>query len=92
VLETVEGEMMTTWLESVVRSARNPIRQGEMFELRGLRVEVLQVGEHGPTKVMLTFDRNLEDPSLIFMAVRDGGLQRVEPPKDGESLTLPSPW
>jgi hypothetical protein len=92
VLETVGGEMMTTWLESVVRSASRPIEEGETVELRGLRVRVLQVGDHGPTRVLLTFDRDLDDPALSFMAALDGGLRRVELPAIGESIVLSSPW
>jgi len=92
VLETVGGEMMSTWLESVIRSASKPIEKGETFELRGLRVDVLEVGDQGPTRVRFTFDRNLDEPSLRFMAVQDGELRHVELPKVGESLTLPSPW
>jgi hypothetical protein len=92
VLETIGGEMMTTWLESVVRSASMPIREADTFDLRGLRITVLEVGDRGPTEVELTFDRVLDHPSMNFMAVLDGELKRVEPPPVGATLTLPSPW
>jgi hypothetical protein len=92
VLETVGGEMMTTWLESVVRSAKRPIREGDTVELRGLSIRVLEVGDRGPTRVELTFDRALDDPSLNFMTVVDGELRRVELPPVGGTLTLQSPW
>ena len=91
-LETIGGEMMTTWLESVVRSASMPIRGGDTVDLRGVSITVLKVGDHGPTKVELTFDRALDHPSMNFMAVLDGELRRVEPPPVGGTLTLRSPW
>lgn len=92
VLETIGGEMMTTWWESVVRSASMPIRAGDTVDLRGLSITVLNVGDHGPTKVELSFDRALDHPSLNFMAVLDGELRRMDPPPVGESLTIQSPW
>ena len=92
VLETIGGEMMTTWLESVVRSASLPIPKGDTVNLHGLSVTVLEVGDHGPTKVELTFDRSLDHSSMNFMAVLDGELRRVEPPPVGGTLTLRSPW
>jgi len=92
VLETVGGEMMTTWLESVIRSTRMPIREGDIVDLRGLIITVLKVGGNGPTKVELTFDRALDHPSIIFMAVLDGELRRMEPPPVGGTLSLRSPW
>jgi hypothetical protein len=92
VLETIGGEMMTTRLESVVRSVSMPIRKGDTVDLRGLSITVLKVGDHGPTKVELTFDRALDHPSMNFMAVLNGELRRVEPPPVGGTLTLRSPW
>jgi hypothetical protein len=92
VLETVGGEMMSTSMESVVRSARTPILVDETFDLRGMRVRVVEVGDHGPTKVEFMFDRDLDDPSLNFMAVINGELRRVVIPPAGETLILRSPW
>ena len=51
-----------------------------------------EVGNHGPTRVRFTFDRDLDDPSLVFLAVRTGTLQRVERPAVGETLRLPSSY
>jgi hypothetical protein len=79
-------------MESAVRSVNMPIPEGEVIELRGLRVEVLEVGDHGPTRVELSFDRDLEDPSLNFMAVINGELRNIDVPSVGETLTLQSPW
>jgi hypothetical protein len=92
VLETVGGEMMATRFECLVRSRDTPIPVGYEVDLDGMRVRVLEVGRYGPTRVEFTFDRSLDDPSVVLMAVLDGRLQRVEPPMVGETLRLPSSW
>jgi hypothetical protein len=92
VLETVGGEMMATRFECLVRSRDAPIRVGYEVDLDGMHVRVLGVGRYGPTRVEFTFDRSLDDPSIVLMAVLDGRLQRVEPPVVGETLRLPSSW
>jgi hypothetical protein len=91
-LRTAGGEMMATTLEAAVRTPADPIREGETVDLDGLQIRVLETGDYGPTRVELTFDRSLDDPSLNFMAVLDGELRRVEIPAVGEVLHLPSPW
>ena len=92
VLETVGGEMMATRLESMIRRREDPIGVGYEVDLDGLRVRVLEVGRFGPTRVEFTFDRSLDDPSMVLMAVRDGRLQRLESPPVGATLRLPSSW
>jgi hypothetical protein len=92
VLETIGGEMMATRFESLVRSRDAPIPAGYEVDLSGMRVRVLEVGQVGPTRVEFTFDRSVDDPSIVLMAVLDGGLRRVEPPPVGSTLRLPSAW
>jgi len=45
----------------------------------------------GATRIAFTFDRNLDDPSLVFLAGPYGFIERVNPPPIGESLRLRSP-
>ena len=73
------------------RSLRTPIRAGDRVRLKGLEVEILEVGEVGARRVGFTFDRNLDDPSLIFLAGPLIALEKVVPPAIGESIRLPSP-
>jgi hypothetical protein len=89
-LEIIDGEMMTTRFETATRSARMPIEAGDTFELSGLSISVLSVGDRGPTMVEFVFDRDLYDPTLNFMAVRAGQLRRFAPPPEGARLNLPS--
>jgi hypothetical protein len=91
-LRIVDGQMMATNLESAIRSADTPIAAGETFRLQGLEVRVLEAGDRGPIRVMFTFDKSLDDPSLVLLGMLEGRLQRVAPPPIGETLHLPSPF
>ena len=73
------------------RSQSTPIHAGDRVLLKGLEVEILQVGKVGATRIGFTFDRNLDDPSLVFVSGPAGALERVAPPKIGAELRLPSP-
>jgi hypothetical protein len=42
-----------------------------------------------PTRVSFQFTQPLDDPSLVFLVFRDGGLRRLAPPPIGAELTLP---
>ena len=87
-LELVHGQMMTTPFETLYRADDNRLRVGDTIELTGLRVTVISVAERGPTRISFQFDRPLNDPSLRFIAWRDGHMGRVEIPAVGESVLL----
>jgi hypothetical protein len=92
VLETVGGEMMATRLETMIRSRDAPMAPGYEVDVDGMRARVLEVGRLGPTRVEFTFDRSLDDASMVLMAVLDGRLTRVDPPPVGTTLRLASSW
>jgi len=73
------------------RSLSTPIHNGDRVRLKGLDVEILEVGKVGARRVAFTFDRNLDDPSLVFLAGPLVALKEVVPPAIGEALRLPSP-
>jgi hypothetical protein len=75
----------------VFRSLSTPIHAGDRIQLKGLEVEILGVGAVGATRIAFTFDRNLDDPSLVFLAGPNRFTKRVTPPAIGGSLRLPSP-
>jgi hypothetical protein len=91
-METVGGEMMTMGIEGAMRSGNARFRVGERFHSRGLEVEILDVGKDGPTRVGFDFDRNLDDPSLVFLAGPNGNVNRIHIPAIGEKLRLSSPY
>lgn len=88
-LEFVDGRMMETSYEILYRHASQPLRQGDVVELTGMRATVVDVDHVGPTRVELHFDRPLDDPSLRFLGWLDGRLRRVEMPAVGQTIDLP---
>ncbi len=56
--------------------------------MAGLRATVPELGSSGPHRVEFRFDRPLDDPSLYFLAWRNGALRHVVLPSVGESLLL----
>jgi hypothetical protein len=87
-LEVINGHMLGTPVESMLRSPDNPLRPGSTVDLEDIRVEVLATDEVGPTRVRFHFDRALDDPDLAFLAWQDGSLARFRPPPVGDSVTL----
>jgi hypothetical protein len=75
----------------VFRSFNTQIHAGDRIRLKGLEVEILGVGAVGATRISFTFDRNLDDPSLVFLAGPNGFVERANPPGIGGSLRLRSP-
>jgi hypothetical protein len=77
-------------LTSFVRSPDEPLHAGDVTLLAGCRVEVTAVDPRGgPTDVTFTFDRPLDDPSLRFVAWRDGKYAPFPLPRVGERISLP---
>jgi hypothetical protein len=86
----VKWEYMMQMLSSSVRGVREPVRAGDAFALTGFRVEVRAVDQDaGPTDMTFTFDRSLDDPSLRWLAWRDGGYVPFAVPGVGEAVELP---
>ena len=80
---------MAQHLTSFVRGARDPMHAGDVIDLPGLRVEVIEVAEGGsPSLVTFTFDRSLDDPSLRWLAWQDGAYVPFTPPRVGASVDL----
>lgn len=64
---------------------------GSRFEVGGALVEVVTLGPYGPTRVRVTFDRDLDDPGLILLVSRREGLQRFTAPAVNASARLAPP-
>jgi hypothetical protein len=84
-LETV-GRELQGWMR------RPTFHVGERLGFPGLDVEILEVGNRGPTRVAFTFDRSLDDPSLIFIAGDAEKIKTIAPPAIGKSIRLPAPF
>ena len=67
-----------------------PMPAGTEVHLSGFDVEVLTATVEGwPVDVKFTFDKPLEDPSLVFYRWKDRGFSLFTPPALGESVELP---
>ena len=88
-LEVLAGEMLTSVMERLFRSARRPLNVGYEMELNGLRVTVLDMGDKGPARIRLTFAEPPESARYQLLVFRDGAYRRFDPPPPGQSIVLP---
>jgi hypothetical protein len=76
---------------SLTRGDEDPIVVGQRFELPGLRIEVKSTDGHQPRRVRFTFDRPLEDHSLLWLEATPAGLRKLALPAPGEIRTVMPP-
>jgi hypothetical protein len=65
------------------RGADSSITAGFTTDTAGMRVTVLQANKHGPSHVLFEFDRDLESPSLVWLAEDHNGFEPIELPAPG---------
>jgi hypothetical protein len=79
-------------LSRLVRNERHPMSVGEVVELTGMRVEVIETTSDGqPAAARFVFDVPLEDGSLRWLRWREGQFEEFHPPPVGEETTLTPP-
>ncbi len=61
---------------------------GAVIAVAGMEATVLATGDLGPSQVRIRFDRSLDDPTMVFLAWRDGRLRRVRSPAVDESILV----
>jgi hypothetical protein len=67
----------------------NPrLKKGDVRELTGLQVTILDADARGATRVRFTFEAPLTDDAYRFMAWRRGNLESVDIPPVGESILV----
>ena len=90
VVEVLDGEMMGSIFEDLVRPRSLAFHVGDTVALDGGQVEVLALGPGGgPTRVALHLEGSLDDPDVRILALRDGQLVRIDAPPVGGQLDLP---
>jgi hypothetical protein len=73
---------------SLFRDDRRPLREGETYEVPGLRAEVLRLAaDHHPASVRYRFARDLDDPSFRWVSW-SGSFEEHVPPMVGTRLIL----
>ena len=88
-LEIVGGQLFTSPMERLFRSARRPLRPGDYRDLDGLIITVLETGGAGPSRMRLEFAESPESDRYQILVFLDGGFRRIQPPSAGETLELP---
>lgn len=88
-LTAVNGVLLDLATTDLLRSADAPLHKGDHFEVTGLTVDVLEMAQWGPTKVRFRFDKNLDDPSLVFLQMSSNGLRRFRVPGIGRTAKVP---
>jgi hypothetical protein len=86
-----EDSLLGTANEQILRSPRHPFHQSDVVDLGAFRVTILGTYRERPQYLRVEFDRPLDDPSLLFMALTPDGYRRFfMPPVGGKVLILPA--
>jgi hypothetical protein len=91
VVSTVQGAWLRNAGELFFRREDQPLRTGDVLTYPSLSAEVLRDDDGHPTSVRFVFDRNLDDPSLVFVVATERGIMRwnVPPVKGRNVIPLP---
>ncbi len=90
-LVTLGGTMLSSELEQLYRAPRFTMKEGDSVDLGALRAEVVRSIGGKPQIVRFTFDRNVEDPSFLFLYSGPEGLVRARLPEIGERVRYRRP-
>jgi len=82
------GRMLRSWAEEIYRDKRHMLLPGDVLERGPFRVEILDGSAAGPTRVAFHFDRDLDDPSLLFLNWEEGALRKATLPEVGGEIQL----
>ena len=88
-LEVVDGRLLETVFEQLMRSSQFPLPVGTKVRLDGAEVTVLGLNEGLPNKLSIRFDEEPERGSYTLASWEDGMLSRLKVPAVGETLDLP---
>jgi hypothetical protein len=91
VVSTVQGAWLRNAGELFFRREDQPLRTGDKLSYPTMSAEVLRDDDGHPTSVRFVFDRNLDDPSLVFVVSTEHGIMRwkVPPVKGRNVIPLP---
>lgn len=68
---------------NLFRSEGDRLAVGDVFDVPGLHVTILELGKEGPLRVRFEFDRDLEAAPLRWITERFEGFPEAVPPKPG---------
>jgi hypothetical protein len=87
-LESLGGLFLESEGERHFRDEHKRVRNGEVFELPGMRVQVRELLRGHPRTLRFRFDTPLEDPGLVFLSATSEGIRRFELPEVGASTVV----
>jgi hypothetical protein len=83
------GTVLDGPFSMVVRSSGAKLRAGEVVPFGASTVRILDDAAGSPTRFAVTFDRPLEDPSIVFVVWQKGALHTLAAPAVGEEVRVP---
>ena len=88
-LFTPEGTLLDGAWSQTLRAPSLPLARGQVIPVSYMTATVLEDRAGRPTRVQLRFDRAVDDPSLVFLALSQGRLRRLALPPIGEEILVP---
>ncbi len=73
---------------NLFRTEDEPLHAGDVVQLSGLRIEIIEAGAAGPKVARYTFDRPLEESPLVWVQEGFAGFRDLSPPAPGFGLAL----
>ncbi len=91
IVSTVQGAWLRNAGELFFRREDQPLVAGDQLSYPTLSAKVLRDEGGHPTAVRFEFDRNLDDPSLVFVVATERGIMRWKVPPVGGRNVIPLP-
>ena len=88
-LEPLDQPLLDGSFDALFRSPDRPFKAGDAIDQCGALITVAAVDRGLPTKLDIAYQRRLDDPKLVFLAYRDGHIEKLALPEIGQSIELP---
>lgn len=89
-IEVLNGEILGSLFERLFRTEDNPLKMGDRIPLRGMALEITEMGTRGPTRLQLESERDFDGDAYQFLVWKDLAIQRIDPPAIGEEMIVPA--
>ena len=88
-MATLGGVMLASGQEHMFRSPLVPVRAGDRFRAASFSAQVAREEGGQALAIEFTFDRPLDDPSMVLLVATPLGLERWQPPAIGQNDRVP---
>ncbi len=83
-LSVLGGTLMESEFERLYRADRLILAPGETIDIGGMRVTILRLLSGRPQTLRFTFDKDIDDPSYLFLVAAPEGMVRARLPEIGQ--------